>query len=745
LPAVRLASIVVARPIALNIPVPMQKLGTRFTLLVAIVLAPTPLVAADDEQAGRDVIFADFEGDDYGGWQASGAAFGTAPAHGTLPGQMPVSGFLGKGLVNSFLGGDGPTGKLTSPEFKIERKYIRFLIGGGGYEHQTCTNLLVDGKVVRSATGPNTQPGGSEQLEPTAWNVGDLLGQTARLEIVDDASGGWGHINVDQIVFTDERPAAIVKRAARELVVERRFLLIPVRNGATKRTMTVSVGGKIERWFDIELADADADWFAPLDIAAWAGKTIAIEVDKLPEDSRALTQLRQSDEAAEASELYHEALRPQLHFSPRRGWNNDPNGLVFYQGRYHLFFQHNPYGWSWGNMHWGHAAGNDLIHWEELGEALYPDRFGPMFSGSAVVDWHNSSGLGRDDQPPLVLFYTAAGQPTVQCLAYSNDGGKTFTKFASNPIVNEITPGNRDPKLLWHEPSRRWVMALYVELDKQHTIHFLTSPDLKQWTVASHIEGFFECPDLFELPLDGDAGQKKWVLTGASSEYQVGSFDGDRFLPETPKLPGHRGRGFYAAQTFSDIPADDDRRIQIGWLQAASPGMPFNQCMSLPLALSLATTADGPRLTWSPVAEFDQLRAKEHHCSDWALESGVSRSIDGVQSELLDINVEIEPLDASEVVLDVRGVPIVYDAAKQELSVNGHHVPAPLRAGKITLRIVVDRTAFEVFASDGLTYIPMPVIPAADNRNLAIVAKGGDARIPTCSVYELRSIWPAAP
>ena len=719
----------------------MKQPSSERTTLTLLLLLALPSVATSEPNAA-EIVFADFEDDDYCGWQATGAAFGSGPARGTLPGQMPVSGFLGKGLANSFLGGDGPTGKLTSPEFKIERKHIRFLIGGGGYERQTCINLLVDGKVARSATGSNTQAGGSEQLEPAGWDVSDLVGQTARLEIVDDASGGWGHINVDQVVFTDQRPVGIVRRAVREVLAAKQFLLFPVHNGAAKRTVTVKIGGQAERQFEIELADNQADWWAPLDIGVWKGRQLSVEVDKLPEDSQALAQLKQADEAADPSDLYDEALRPQLHFSPRRGWTNDPNGMVFYQGNYHLFFQHNPYGWSWGNMHWGHAVGSDLVHWRETGEALYPDRFGPMFSGSAVVDWQNTSGLGRDGKPPLVLFYTAAGQPTVQCLAYSNDGGKTFTKYEQNPIVEQITPGNRDPKVIWHEPSNRWVMALYVELpEKKHTIHFLTSRDLKQWSVASHIEGFFECPDLFELAVDGDVQRKKWVLTAASSEYQIGAFDGQRFLPESPKLPGHRGRGFYAAQSFSDIPASDGRRIEVGWLQAASPGMSFNQCMSVPLELGLTGSADGPRLTWSPVAELEQLRGPAHRLSDLVLKPGVSKPIDGLAAELLDMRVIIEPAEASEIVFDVRGVPISYDAVKQELSINGHRAPAPLRQGKVDVRILVDRTVFEVFADGGLTYIPMPVIPAADDRTLSITAKGGEARLPACEIYELRSIW----
>ena len=722
----------------------IQRFFTRLTTALAICAVElTGAQAALPDTPAGDVVFADFEGDDYGKWQTSGTAFGTAPAKGTLPGQMPVSGFQGKGLVNSFLGGDGPTGKLTSPEFKIDRKFISFLIGGGGHERQTCMNLLIDGKVARSAPGASTQGGGSEQLEPAAWEVSDLAGKSARLEIVDDATGGWGHVNVDQIVFTDRRPAGIVRRAVTELLAKKRYLLFPVRTGAAKRHVTVNVIGRAERQFEIELADDDAEWWAPLEIGPWKEQTLSIEVDKLPDDSQALAHLRQSDEPAAKDDLYHETLRPQFHFSPRRGWTNDPNGLVFDRGKYHIFFQHNPYGWSWGNMHWGHAVGGDLVHWQEVDEALYPDPMGPMFSGSAVVDWHNTSGFGREGKPPLVLVYTAAGNPTVQCLAYSNDGGRTFIKYEHNPVVKEITPGNRDPKVIWHQPTRRWVMVLYVELaGKNQTIQFFTSPDLKQWAATSRSDGFFECPDLFELAVDGNASRKKWVLTAASSEYQVGSFDGERFVPETPKLPGHRGRGFYAAQSFSDIPASDGRRIQIGWLQAPSPGMPFNQCLSVPLKLALVNATEGPRLTFSPVAELEQLRGKAHRLANVALSSGEAKSIDGLQSELLDMVAVIEPAKASEVVFDVRGVPISYDAAKQELVVNGHRAAAPLRDGKVELRILVDRTVFEVFANGGLTYVPMPVIPEAENRQVSVTAKGGAARLPRFDVYEMRSIWP---
>jgi sucrose-6-phosphate hydrolase SacC (GH32 family) len=698
--------------------------------------------------AADDLLIADFESADYGSWRTTGEAFGRGPARGTLPGQMHVDGFQGRGLVNSFTGGDGSTGTLTSPEFKIERRYLSFLIGAGGYSNETCMNLLVDGKIVRAATGPNTVSGGSERLQPAGWDVSEFAGRTAVIEIVDRRTGGWGHINVDHIVQTDRKPPIELRNVAREISIDKRYLHFPVKNGAPKKKLEVLHNGKVERFFDIELADAEPDWWAFLDVSAWRGETLVIKANTLREDSRGLNSISQDNELRDAKNLYREPLRPQFHFSAKRGWLNDPNGLVFYRGQYHMFFQHNPYGWNWGNMHWGHAVSRDLVRWEEKPEALYPDPMGPMFSGGAVIDWKNTSGFGKKGEPPMVLFYTAAGSPTVQCLAYSTDKGKTFTKYEGNPIVKQITDGNRDPKVIWHEPSQRWVMTLYVGFDEtkagkkttRHTIHFLASTNLKDWKITSQAEGFFECPEFFELPLDGDQKNKKWVLTGASSEYRVGSFDGEKFTPETPKIPGHRGKGFYAAQTFSDIPARDGRRIIFGWMQAPSPGMPFNQCMSLPISLELISTAEGPRLTWEPVKEVRSLRGRKLRLASSETSNDAHHFRD-LKSDQVELRVSFQPGVDTEVKMTVRGVPIVYNAAKQELIVNGYRSPAPLRNGRQELVIYADRTVFEVFAGGGLTYVPIPVIPKAEARDLSVTVSGASIKFTALEAHELKSIW----
>lgn len=698
-------------------------------ILLAVVLAT--LLPANAISADRpDIVFADFEGDTYGDWKATGKAFGSGPAKGTLAGQMAVSGFLGKGLVNSFLGGDKATGTLTSPEFTVERKQIAFLIGGGGHAGKTCLNLEVGGKVVRTAAGPNTEAGGSEELIAESWDVSEFANQKAKLVIVDDATGGWGHVNVDQIIFTDTKPV----KPLREIAVEKKYLHFPVKNRAPVRRVAVEADGKIVREFTIELADGAADWYAPLDVSAWKGKTLSIRSNTLPMKSEAFANISQDDEPRDNGKLYGEPLRPQNRFSPARGWMNDPNGMVYANGEYHLFYQHNPYGTEWGNMHWAHAVSRNLERWEELPIALYPKTFGDWaFSGSAVVDKANTSGWKTGPRDLLVGAYTSTGRG--ECIIYSNDRGRTWTEYEKNPVVKHA---GRDPRLLWHEPSKRWVMAVYDEAEKKQWIVFYTSPDLKVWTYRSRIDGYFECPDLFELPIDGDAKNRKWVLTAANSDYQVGTFDGETFTPETKKIKGVRGKGFYAAQTFANAPAG--QIIQMGWFQTPSPGMSFNQSMSTPLLLRLTKNDDGPRLTWTPIKENTFLRKKNYAFHNLALTSDANPLKD-ISGELFDIQADLSVEKDAVVVLTVRGVSIKYDAAKQELDAGGHKAPVTLRDGKLKLRVLADRNGYEVFASNGLVYVPFPVIPKAEDKSLSLTAERGGAKIVILAVYELKSIW----
>ena len=551
-------------------------------------------------------------------------------------------------------------------------------------------------------------------------------------------------------VLADQAGVGLPAKATRQWVASERYLLFPIKNGAPKQRVRLVVDGQAEAPNVMELAPGTPDWWAFRDITDLRGKTITLEADNLPADNAGWQAIRQGNEIKGGEDIYRERLRPQFHFSARRGWNNDPNGLAFYGGEYHLFFQHNPYGWSWGNMHWGHATSPDLVHWSEQAEALRPDALGTMYSGSAVTDWNNTSGLGQGGKPPLVLVYTAAGNPMTQCLAYSRDG-RSFTKYAGNPVVTQFTPGNRDPKVRWYEPARKWVMVLYVgyadpakkdamgKPGRRDTIRFLSSTDLKSWQTMSEIEGFYECPDLFPLPLTGDPGGEKWVLTAANSDYMIGRFDGTAFIPETSKLTGQRGEGFYAAQTYSDEPKQ--RRIQIGWMQAPAPGMAFNQTMSLPLELSLRATPEGLRLARLPVPELESLRQKAWHHEALSLQPGGVNPLAKVRGELLEVRADFEPGAAAETVFTVNGATVVYDADQQELTVNGKRNRAPLMAGHERLILYADRTTLEVFANDGLVYAPMPVLPPANQVVPAVTVKGGAVKFDTLDAWRLKSAW----
>ncbi len=649
---------------------------------------------------------------------------------GTLPRQMAVTGFLGRGLVNSFHGGDQATGALTSPPFTIERRALNFLIGGGKYPGETCINLRVDDRVVRTATGPNDQPGGSERLDWHSWDVSEFAGKAAVLEIVDRRTGGWGHITIDQVVQSDQPRQE--QPASRELLVAARYLLLPVKTGAPKRRMTLAVAGAITSEFAIELADGAPDFWAFRDIDSLRGQRLTVSVDAVPTGAKGLAAIRQSD-AIEEGAPYKEAHRPQVHFTSRRGWLNDPNGLVYFRGEYHLFYQHNPYGWDWGNMHWGHAVSTDLVHWAELPIALAPKRFGDWaFSGSAVVDRANTAGFQTGDEPALVAAYTSTGRG--ECLASSVDRGRTWTQFAGNPVV---THRGRDPKLIWHSPTRRWVMAVYDEHEQGRWIAFYASSDLKTWRYESRIEGFYECPDLFELPIDGEAGRTTWVLSAADGRYVLGDFDGRAFHASSGKHPLWHG-DFYAAQTFSDVP--DGRRVQIGWARGISfPGMPFNQQMTVPCVLSLRTTADGVRMFAEPVAEIATLHSRKQAWSG-RLEPGANPLRD-VSGDLFDIRAELAVVDANAVEFTIRGVPVVYDVKKEEIACAGKSAPLAPIAGRVRLRLLVDRGSIEVFGNDGRVALSVGIQPREDDRSLALLARGGTAEVRAFEVAELESSW----
>lgn len=534
---------------------------------------------------------------------------------------------------------------------------------------------------------------------------------------------------------TKTAPAPEQADVTRKLRLTHRYLNLPVKNSAPMRRVSLSVGGHVVREFDIELANASPDFWVFLDVSDWHGKEATLKVDRLPASSRGLAAVTQDEQIKGAENLYREKHRPQFHFTSRRGWLNDPNGLVYDGGEYHLYYQHNPYGWKWGNMHWGHAISRDLVHWREQPIALYPHAYGDWaFSGSAVIDRENTAGFQTGKEDVLVAAYTSTGRG--ECIVYSNDRGRTFTEYAGNPVVKHA---GRDPKVFWYAPGKHWVMAVYDEPggDKRD-IAFYTSADLKTWHYQSRVEGYYECPEFFELPVNGNPRQTKWVLYAADGAYALGAFDGKTFTPETPKLPANWGNCFYASQTYNDAPGG--RRIRIGWGQVDLPGMPFNQMMTSPVELSLRTTEDGVRLFAVPVREIATLHGARHTLPAQTLTPG-KHPIPEAHGDLYDIRADLEPGDAAEVSLVIRGIPINYNAQTQTLSCQGRSAPLPLVHGHLQLRVLVDRASLEIFGNDGQVYMPIGVIPKDDDHSLALQVQGGTARVCSLDVFEMRSAW----
>ncbi|MEM8913297.1 MAG: sulfatase-like hydrolase/transferase [Planctomycetota bacterium] len=697
-----------------------------------------------------DIVIADFEGETYGEWIASGMAFGTKPASGTLPRQMKVSGFKGKGLVNSFVGGDDSTGTLTSPPFEIQRPFLNFLIGGGNRAGRTCVNLIVDGQVVRSATGSN--PGGNrtELLEPASWNVKDLLGQSATIQLIDRQEGGWGHITFDQLVQSKQTVATAVvpgslKVFETKLTVDATHLIVPVANKGERLLMGIYQGDQLVQDFTVSLPKENSPhWLAayPLEHFGVSGKEIRIapvKRKKLPASYGEAFDLFKVGTPSDAWAIDDYALpyRDQLHVSVRRGWNNDPNGMVYHDGKYHLYFQHNPFGIRWGNMHWGHFESVDLIHWEQKPIALFQKTTSDMmFSGGGFVDVDNTAGLGRN---ALFVAFTSTGRG--ECLAYSNDGGATFRELEENPVVRHK---GRDPKIIWYQPERKWVMTVYnsepcAETEStpprkgtpqnrvNNNITFWSSKDLRTWQRTGAFthedrDAVHECPELFELPIEGQPNDSRWILYGAQNRYFIGTFDGKTFHmdsgphgdPRSPQKVGPSGgRGtMYAAQTFSDTP--DGRRIQMGWLRTAPdltsyPDQIVSQSMSLPHEFRLRETADGLRLFYQPIQELDELRAE-------MLTEDIDE-IGAAEGELADIHIEFENTGRHDLI--INGIDASFDGQ--------------------SARIITDRNTNEVYIDGGVEYRTYRREPSQTGSTKTQIA--GEDPMKSLRVFRLRSIW----
>jgi levanase/fructan beta-fructosidase len=452
---------------------------------------------------------------------------------------------------------------------------------------------------------------------------------------------------------------------------------------------------------------------------------------------------------------YQEKYRPQYHFTPEKNWMNDPNGLVYYGGEYHLFYQYNPNGKEWGFMHWGHAVSKDLIRWEHLPVAINPDEdskdknHATAFSGSAVVDENNIAGLQQGEEKTLLVFYTSF--ECGQRLAYSNDKGRTWHKYAKNPLIPFVKDDARDPKVFFHAPSGKWVMVLYRRPDgdeAQQGISVFTSLNLINWELQSHIAGYYECPDLFELPLDGDKGKSKWVLLGGSGEYRVGSFDGKQFSPETPMKTLDYGKNFYATQTWSNHP--EGKVVQIAWMRGGEyPDMPFNGQMTFPCELSLRTTQSGPTLCRKPIEAIATLHGKNDLIKkEKNIIPGLQGNlVGGISGKILHIKAKFNPKTSDGFGFIVRngkkevGTEIRYDTNKKLLSCMGGQAVVEPKDGLLQFEILLDRSSIEIFVNDGEVVLSSCFTPAEEDDDLTLWTQGGELFVNEIQVYELKSAW----
>jgi fructan beta-fructosidase len=475
--------------------------------------------------------------------------------------------------------------------------------------------------------------------------------------------------------------------------------------------------------------------------------------------------------------LYNERFRPQFHFTPPLHWINDPNGLIYHKGIYHLFYQHNPMGIRWGHMSWGHAISNDLIHWQHLPVAIAEEDDVMIFSGTCVFDSNNTSGFGKKGSSPLVAVYTGhvEGKGQSQHIAYSLDDGITWTKYEKNPVLDLHKKDFRDPKVFWHEEKKYWVMALM--LSDIHVLQFYSSRDLKEWKhlsdfgPAGDTSGVWECPDLTQVPVDGEPGKKKWLLQmsmNASMQYFVGEFDGVRFTNESPAnkifRPDH-GPDYYAAITFNHLPTSH-KPTAIGWVNnwhyaVDIPTLPWRSMMSIPRTLSVKKINGEWVLLQQPFDAMVSLRSSPIVSMKNTKIEGLKKIHLGLQQ--LEINVTFEPGVNSTCGIKLatgsdHEFEIGYNTATQTLYMdrsktgNIDFSPAfqktsrcetkvPLDNGQLHINLFFDKSVVELFANNGQAVMTMQLFPDPKDSGIEIFSSNGKSKIKSLSLWNIKSCW----
>ena len=555
-----------------------------------------------------------------------------------------------------------------------------------------------------------------------------------------------------------------------------KYLILPVEDTAPDVSISVMVDNVQVETFTVRLALNKVDYTVPYDVSKYAGKHVVLRFAMNPlERGGARPKVKEavfSNNLALANNYdasNKETLwRPVYHFAPQWGWMNDPNGMVYKDGEYHLFYQYNPYGSRWGNMNWGHAISRDLVSWEHLPVAISPDGLGTIFSGSAVVDKDNTAGFGAG---AIVAFYTQASARQMQSIAYSTDNGRTFKKYAGNPVLTGDVADFRDPKVSWHEGTHKWILTLAVGQE----IRFYSSPNLKDWTYESNFGegqgnhgGVWECPDLFELPVAGTS-QKKWVLIvninpggpfgGSATQYFVGSFDGHKFVNESPKATKWMdfGKDHYATVTWSNAP--QNRVIALAWMsnwQYANevPTMQYRSSNSVPRDLQLFVKDGETYLQSAPSPELLALRKSKVMSKSFSV--GKAYTIEQLMDDnkgTYEITMTVRQKKQGNLsmrLMNEQGEEIEYrlDMAKRELTcirdksgVAGFSkdfitpTVTQVDGGDLRLRFLVDRSSVEAFVNDGRFVMTNLVFPHTPYNKVVFGATGGSVNVKNFTVY----------
>lgn len=623
------------------------------------------------------------------------------------------------------------------------------------------------------------------------WKVtGDAFGKGSSIATHLSVTGYRGKRVINSFGGSDERTGTLTSP---EFTIERPFIAFLISGGKHENETGAELlidGKRVRsatghdapamRWesWDVREFKGKKAKFRVFDQAKGAWGHINIDQVMLTERPRGGSGNWRLEEYRRSEDYFQEMFRPGYHFTPELNWMNDPNGLVYFDGEYHLFYQHNPLGNEWGHMSWGHAVSKDLLRWEHLPIALQ-DQYGVMaFSGSAVVDEKNTSGFGDGKKPPLVAFFTghADGRQT-QDVAYSKDRGRSWTRYAGNPVLDIGEKDFRDPKVIWHEPTRQWIMIVALAAAKK--IQFYASSDLKSWSYLSEFGPAgakeklnWECPDLFELPIENEPGKRRWILHagmgngsvagGSGGEYFTGTFDGEAFTADSLESQwADYGRDFYAAVSWSGIPEKDGRRIWIGWMNnwetSLNPTWPWRSAMSIPREVTLRRIDGKLRLCQMPVRELASLDMKASKFWKDTIKDDVA--ILTIPSPRYELQLEFTPGAAEQFGAHVfkngdQKTTIGYDVKAKQLYVDRtksgnvsfhqafagkHSGPLlPDANGKIRMRILVDACSVEVFGNDGETVITDLVFPDGDKFEVEVFAKGCECEM---NLIELKQAW----